>query len=82
MLEKDKIISFPLIPLILNPLYQNDNFGPLEENIALSPPKSFLNLSDFGILETDVFFILPRLKMCLSLMLINCQGLKYFFLEF
>lgn len=54
MLKKEKTINSAII---FNPLYQNDSFGPLEENVALSPPKFFLNLSDFGYLENNVFFI-------------------------
>lgn len=42
---------------IKNPLFQNDLFGPMEENIRTAPTGTFVSMKDFGVLEKDVFFV-------------------------
>ena len=42
---------------IKNPLFQNDLFGPMEENIRTAQTGTFVSMKDFGVLEKDVFFV-------------------------
>lgn len=44
-------------PLIENPIFIKDSFGPQEENIGIQPPNTFISLKEFGIQEKDVVFV-------------------------
>ena len=48
--------SSSVVP-IKNPLFQNDLFGPMEENIRTAPTGTFVSMKEFGVSEKDVFFV-------------------------
>jgi len=43
--------------IMTNPIFENDSFNPMEENLGEVPPGSFINMKDFGLAEKDVLFI-------------------------
>lgn len=49
--------EFSAIPILKNPIFENDIFSPREENIGTVPPETFINLKSFDVTENDVIYV-------------------------
>ena len=45
------------LTILKNPIFENDFFSPMEENIGTSSPGTFINLNSFEITENDVIYV-------------------------
>lgn len=55
LMQKHKQLSS--LAIMMNPIFENDFFNPMEENVGTSPPGTFINLDFFGITETNVIYV-------------------------